>query len=318
MILCSWTFPKPGVIAASWKLQNVSTIGIFTISGLLMQRGEALAALRRPVAVAYGIIATLCLTPLAALGIVRIPFLQPEIALGLAVFCCVPTTLSTCVTLTMACHGNTALALLLVVATNVLGVFSLPIMLGWILGTTSIQSAFQPLTLFYGLVTTVLIPLFGGVALQAFIPSLMIWRTKNRKLLSYISTMFLCAVPYMQISIAATSNLQITHEFLVQAIISATVLHFVFLAFNSAIVSAFQSNEAAEIKVEMDGIRKALILCTSEKTLPVAVAVLNELTRSTAAAGIAVIPCILAHLVQIVIDSEVVRRWNAQTNPKTL
>lgn len=313
---CSWTFPKPGVVAASWKLQNFSTIGIFTISGLLLQRGEALAALRRPYAVAYGIIAILLLTPMAALGIVHVPLLEPEIVLGLSVFCCVPTTLSTCVTLTMACQGNTALALLLVVATNVLGVFSLPPMLSWMLGTSSVRSAFQPVTLFHGLVTTVLLPLIGGVALQAIIPSIVTWRTQNRKLLSYISTLFLCAVPYMQISKAATSNLEITTQFLGQAIVSASLLHLVFLACNSVIVSVFHSNESDDAKVEMEGIRKALILCTSEKTLPVAVAVLNELTRTTASAGIAVIPCILAHLVQIVIDSEVVRRWNLQSNTK--
>ena len=47
----------------------------------------------------YGFVAILAITPLAALLALRLP-LQPELAVGLAVFSCMPTTLSSGVTLT--------------------------------------------------------------------------------------------------------------------------------------------------------------------------------------------------------------------------
>ena len=47
----------------------------------------------------YGFVSILAITPLAALLALRLP-LQPELAVGLAVFCCMPTTLSSGVTLT--------------------------------------------------------------------------------------------------------------------------------------------------------------------------------------------------------------------------
>ena len=60
-------------------------------------------------------------------------------------------------------------------------------------------------------------------------------------------------------------------------------------------------------------IRKAVILATAQKTLPIAVAVLGKLEASLGpAVGIAVIPAVMAHLLQTVIDSLLVARWNQQ------
>lgn len=75
---------------------------MFVISGLILEQGEALAAVRSRVAVAYGLAAILLATPLAALVALHLPLQPPQLALGLATFCCVPTTLSACVALTQA------------------------------------------------------------------------------------------------------------------------------------------------------------------------------------------------------------------------
>lgn len=99
-----------------------ATIGIFIISGLLLQRGESLAAVRSTTALAYGLTAILAVTPLAAFAMLRVPLQPPQMALGLAVFACMPTTLSANVTLTSAANGNTAVALLLTLVSNMLGV----------------------------------------------------------------------------------------------------------------------------------------------------------------------------------------------------
>lgn len=114
--------PKAGTAAAAAGAGPAATIGIFFISGLLLQKGESLAALRSTAAVAYGLITALLITPLLALGIVRLPLQPPEVALGLAIFCCMPTTLSANVMLTTVSGGNTAVALLLTIASNTLAV----------------------------------------------------------------------------------------------------------------------------------------------------------------------------------------------------
>ena len=61
------------------------------------------------------------------------------------------------------------------------------------------------------------------------------------------------------------------------------------------------------------GIKRACILVGSQKTLPIAVTVLNGLgSQIGGAVGLAVIPCVVSHLVQIVIDSMLVSQWLKQ------
>lgn len=65
------------------------------------------------------------------------------------------------------------------------------------------------------------------------------------------------------------------------------------------------------------GIRRACILVGSQKTLPIAVTVLNGLAPQIGGAvGLAVIPCVVSHLVQIVMDSMLVSHWLKQDAQK--
>ena len=58
-------------------------------------------------------------------------------------------------------------------------------------------------------------------------------------------------------------------------------------------------------------IRRAGVLVASVKTLPVAVTVLSKLgpVIGEGLVGVAVIPCVLAHLGQILVDSVMVSQW---------
>jgi predicted Na+-dependent transporter len=80
------------------------------------------ALLKHWVGVLYGLIAILAITPCLGFAMLALPFQPPEFATGLALFCVVPTTLGVGVALTAASKGNQALALLLTVATNLLGI----------------------------------------------------------------------------------------------------------------------------------------------------------------------------------------------------
>lgn len=60
-------------------------------------------------------------------------------------------------------------------------------------------------------------------------------------------------------------------------------------------------------------VRRAVLLVSSVKTLPVAVTVCSKLAPvlGDAMVGTAVVPCVLAHLAQIIFDSIMVSRWMA-------
>ena len=56
--------------------------------------------------------------------------------------------------------------------------------------------------------------------------------------------------------------------------------------------------------------QRALVLVGSQKTLPIAVTVLNQLsTTLSGPVGLAVVPCVVAHLSQILVDSVLASRW---------
>ncbi len=62
-----------------------------------------------------------------------------------------------------------------------------------------------------------------------------------------------------------------------------------------------------------EGERRALVLVGSQKTLPIAVTVLGQLAAVLpGATGLAVIPCVVSHLSQILMDSFLVSWWLKQ------
>lgn len=112
----------------------------------------------------------------------------------------------------------------------------------------------------------------------------------------------------MQLSVAAGSNLPLTTIALVTAALVSAGIHLIYLTFNITLSSALSFSEDG---IQDAAIRKAVVLCTSEKALPVTVAVLSQLTAAGGAAvGLAVIPCVMAHMLQIVSDSALVSWWN--------
>ena len=66
--------------------------------------------------------------------------------------------------------GNTALALLLTVSSNLLGIFTMPFLLCRLLGAAGSAVSIQPAPLLSNLLKTILLPLLGGALVRATIP----------------------------------------------------------------------------------------------------------------------------------------------------
>ena len=125
--------PGPGIYMAALPTQYIAVSIIFFISGLLLRTDEILAAVSAWPATLWGCVSILLLTPvIGALIAVRLP-LEPAFQIGLALFCCMPTTLSSGIALTGQARGNVALALLLTVLTNIGGIFTVPFALAFML-----------------------------------------------------------------------------------------------------------------------------------------------------------------------------------------
>lgn len=299
--------PGPGIWAAERSIQVFSTFGIFVLSGLGLRRKQAAQALQSWGAALFGFISILVITPLAGFAALRLPLHPPELALGLAVFCCMPCTLSSGVSLTQAVDGNTALALLLTSGSNLLGILTMPFVLCAVLGGGTFGNAIEPVALLKTLVQSILIPLSLGAAARAFLPRVREWVDAKKQLLSILTGSLLALVPWMQVSRAVKQNVQLSLCTLAAVVAAGIAIHLVYLAVNITAVNVLNLGGHGE---EGQGIRRAIILVASQKTLPIAVTVLNGLANLLKGPiGLAVIPCVTAHLSQILVDSLLVSFW---------
>ena len=295
-------WPGPGQVMAAWPTQDLAASIIFLCSGLLLRTDEIREALSAWPATLWGIIAILFITPAVGAFVAFQAPLDDSFRLGLALFCCMPTTLSSGIALTNQARGNTALALLLTVSTNLLGVFTIPFVLAAVLGAVGAISL-SAQSLLMKLCLTILVPLVAGRLLRIRLGP---WADANRPRITIISNLALISVPWMKFSQSSQRLATIAFGELLILILAGLVIHFIYLALN---------NTATRLFGFALPLRKAVVLMASQKTLPVALTVLALIPDEALSAqtkGLVAIPCITSHLGQIFVDAFLATRWAAR------
>jgi predicted Na+-dependent transporter len=149
-----------------WKVVTTTNMAIiFFIFGLTTDTSELLLALKAWKAIAFGLASILVLSPLFGFLCMLLPFKPYEFSLGLAVMACVPTSLSSGVTLVIGSYGNGALALLFTVSSNILGIVTSPLAVKAVLGSrtdTKVDSG----DLLVKLGVSILMPVLVGKGLR--------------------------------------------------------------------------------------------------------------------------------------------------------
>ena len=220
-----------------------------------------------------------------------------------------PTTLSTGVILTQQCGGNAALALALVVLTNIAAVFLLPFSIVAVFGAAG-TAHIDPEPLVAALARTMLAPLALGVTVRAFVPGAAARVDAARPTSRLLQQLCLVATPWMSVSAHAPALAALAGSQVALACSAAAAAHVVLLLCNAAAAQALGLGGRASAAVA-DRVRRAVVLVASEKTLPVAVAVLSQLGSALGSPGLVLLPCIAFHLLQILIDSALCSWWQA-------
>ena len=298
-VLIGLSFPGPGRYIASLPTQYVSVSIIFICSGLMLRTEEIFAALSAWRATLWGSLSILFITPvIGALLAFQTP-LEPSFQIGLALFFCMPTTLSSGIALTHQARGNVALAVLLTALTNLAGIFTVPFVLAHLLGAVG-HVELSGGDLLLKLFISILLPLAAGKFLRSFVED---WAIRNRSRLTLLSSLALLSIPWMKISESSESLGQIALSGLLLLVVSGLVIHAIYLLINDGACRLFRFNA---------GVRKAVVILASQKTLPVAMAILAFLPESAVShetKGLLAIPCITSHLGQIFMDAVIATRW---------
>ncbi|GMI68499.1 hypothetical protein like AT3G56160 [Hibiscus trionum] len=301
--------PTLGCLADKYHLSKFSPFGIFVISGLTL-RSDAIGAAAKawPVGL-FGLCSILLFTPYFSRLVMLIPLQPQEFVTGLAIFTCMPTTLSSGVALTQLAGGNTAIALAMTVVSNMLGILIIPFSISKFIAD-GVGVCVPTAQLLRSLFLTLLVPLILGKVLRESVRGLADFVDHNRKLFSKINAVLLSLVPWMQVSGSRSLLLMVKPAAFIAAIGMGMLLHLILLAFNTLAIRSLSavSGGRKSIFAEKENALAALLVA-SQKTLPVMVSVVEKLGGAFGESGLLILPCVAAHLTQIVFDSFLVNLW---------
>ncbi|KAI8463222.1 MAG: SBF-like CPA transporter family-domain-containing protein [Monoraphidium minutum] len=314
--------PLPGqralepVVAGVHVVTFINICIVFFISGLTLRTDELRTALtrRNALGTTWGFLSIVGVTPLLAFGARGLPFSPPEYATGLALFCIVPTTLGVGVSLVTSAKGNVALAILLTVATNVLGVIAIP---GWLQATLRVgQGGVEDVTIsfldiFVKLLLSFFVPTAIGKALRELCPPARRFATAHKTGLSVLSNTNLALLIWQTLSSAREIIVSTSFGSMLCVIAGTLAVHLIYLVLNTLVVAA--------LRLPMPEATCVVIMASQKaRSAPVAVTVITYIAASTQTQGLLAVPCVIGQLVQIFVGQPLAHdlagrtaRWHA-------
>lgn len=240
--------------------------------------------------------ATFAAFPLITLGLAAAPawITPPELAAGLILVGCLPSTIQSSIAFVGVARGNVPAAVAAASASNILGVFITPLLVGALLHA---EGSMSP-TAIWSIILQILVPFVAGQALRPWIGE---WVSRHAKALGKLDRGTILLVVYVAFSEAVVEGvwsrlgaldlvrLLLLCGALLTAVLSLTVL--------AARTLGFSKED--EI---------AIVFCGSKKSLasgaPMAAALFTP-----AVAGVAMIPLMVFHQMQLMACAAIAQRY---------
>ncbi|CAN0218663.1 unnamed protein product [Discosporangium mesarthrocarpum] len=231
VLIVALLWPYPGVEVSKPRvegfrlIQTINVIIIFIISGLTLKTDDIKKAMSKEgrFGFGFGVLTILVITACFGFLAVEVPFATREFSYGLAIFSVVPTTLTSGVTLVGQAGGNDALALLLTVTTNLLGVATSPFFVKAVVNAGS--ASIDAVQLLVKLIINVLVPLVVGKLIREYVSGVKPWVKRFKVQLSLTSSTMLIMIVWQTLSRAQESIISIAVTEIISVIAAGIVLH---------------------------------------------------------------------------------------------
>lgn len=313
------SFPLPGAYLGTWKLVDHSIIKfinvciVFFISGLTLKVEELINMWEHRYVILYGLLTINFFTTLLAPIFLACSFIKYEFRLGLAIFAIAPTTLGVGVSLTQQCKGDTLLALFLTVVSNLIGSILTPFLLEFYFSILSNNSStFDFTSLLIDLILSVLIPCLLGIGVRIYFSAFVKEFTKVYKTyLSIFSNSNLVCIMWIAISTAQPKIIQQTVGDIFIVIASVVIQHVIYLLVNFTLVT----NEKAFNFPAKQAV--TVTIMASQKSNPVALAVIAGMGLTGNVSGLMIIPGLLGQISQIFIGMGYTNYFQKLCSPTT-
>lgn len=172
---------------------------------------------------------------------------------------------------------------------------------------TAATAAFQPGDLLWKLTLSIILPLLVGRSLRYF-ARVRSFAAANKGRLKVLSSTLLVLVPWVLVSSSAAQLRAISAGVFAVLLALGVGLHALLLAFNFSV--------ARLLPIRLTE-RKSLVINASQKTINTAMSVVQFLPNTGApglAKGALMIPCLVSHFCQIVMDAVLASQWKAVTD----
>ena len=240
--------------------------------------------------------ATYAIFPLLTVGLSALPawITPPELATGLILVGCLPSTIQSSIAFVGIARGNVSAAVAAASGSNILGVFLTPLLVGILLHA---EGSMSPSAI-WSIVLQLLVPFVAGQILRRWIGD---WVTRHAKTLGKLDRGTILLVVYVAFSEAVVQGVwsRLGALDLVRLLVLCALL--LALVLGLTVVAARASGFSKEDEI-------AIVFCGSKKSLasgaPMAAALF-----APAVAGVAMIPLMVFHQMQLMACAAIAQRY---------
>jgi solute carrier family 10 (sodium/bile acid cotransporter), member 7 len=299
--------PASGAVATGLGHATTFAIGLlFFLYGARLSTREAVDGLKHWRLHGLVFLATFALFPLLGLALrVLVPgVITPQLYTGLMFLCCLPSTVQSSIAFTSIARGNAAAAICSASFSNLIGIVLTPLLVTVFLftGTGGVS-----LGAVRDIMVQLLAPFVAGQLLRRWIGGFI---TRHKKVLSYVDRGSILLVVY-----AAFSEGVVAGIWGRLSVVSLLVL----LAVNAAllaVVMVVTTLTARRMRFSTED-EIAIVFCGSKKSLASGLPMATVLFPA-ATVGLAVLPLMLFHQLQLMVCAWLARRYGAREDAVAL
>jgi sodium/bile acid cotransporter 7 len=232
------------------------------------------------------------------------PVLSPELAKGVLFLCVLPSTVQSSIAFTAMAGGNVPAAVCAATASNIVGIFITPLLVGLLF---AMQGAGFSLDVLGTIVVQLLLPFVAGQILQPLIGNFV---RRHRVPLSFVDRGSILMIVYLAFSEAVSSGLW--RQFSLAAL-AALLLVLALLLAAVLLITTWLSRRLGFARAD----EIAIVFCGSKKSLASGVPMANVIFAS-GSLGAIVLPVMIFHQIQLMVCAWLARRYGAKAETEEL
>lgn len=299
VVLLASLFPSSGRTAQAFEALTVVMIALlFFMHGAKLSRQAVLAGLTHWRLHLLVLLCSFAAFPL--LGLLLKPLtlwlLTPELYLGILFLCVLPSTVQSSIAFTAVARGNVSAAVCSASASNLLGIFLTPLLVGWLV--TAHGSSQASLQAILKIVYQLLLPFVAGQIARPWLAS---WMERRKTALKMVDQSSILLVVYVAFGEAVVQGLwrQVPPAMLLGLLAISALLLAAIMG-----LTTYASRRLGFCKED----EITIVFCGSKKSLASGVPMAKVLFASQAV-GMVLLPLMLFHQLQLMVCAVLAQRY---------